>query len=86
MPGLPGAKLPAIMDEARKARAEARRARIVIHRAELGAEGTSLSGTPSERVAMAVALTRAAWAMTGKPWPEPGAARNVVRFVPRGST
>lgn len=71
------------MDEARRARAEARGQRIVIHRATLGAEVTSLNGTPSERVAMAVALTRAAWAMTGRPWPEPGAGRAVLCFVPR---
>ena len=73
-------------DEARRARAEARRGRIVIQRAGLGTEVTSLEGTPSERVATAVALTRAAWAMTGNPWPESGAARTTVRFVPRGAT
>lgn len=70
-------------DEARRARAEERRNRIVITRTSLGAEETSLEGTPSDRVKMVVELTRAAWAMTGKPWPEPGTARAAVRFVPR---
>ena len=57
----------------------------MIQRTRLGAEETSLEGTPSERVALAVLLTRAAWAMTGKPWPEPGSGRAIVRFVPRGA-
>jgi hypothetical protein len=73
-------------DEARRARAEERRSRIVITHTSLGAEETSLEGTPSDRVKMAVELTRAAWAMTGKSWPEPGTARAAVRFVPRGET
>jgi hypothetical protein len=80
-----GAKLSAMTDEARRARAEARRDRVVIQRVSLGADVTALEGTPSERVATAVALTRAAWAMSGRPWPEPGAARTTVRFVPRGA-
>jgi hypothetical protein len=74
------------MDEARRARAEARRGHIVILRTTLGEETPSREGTPEERVALAFALTRAAWAMSGQPWPEPGASRRVVRFVPRGST
>lgn len=54
---------------------------MVIHRTTLGQEKPTLEGTPAERVALAFALTRAAWAMTGEPWPESGAGRAIVRFV-----
>jgi len=73
-------------DHERGARAEARRGRIVLRKTTLGEETPSLEGTPEERVALAVALTRAAWAMSGAPWPDPGASRRVFRFVPHGST
>ncbi len=73
-------------DEALRARAEERRHRIVITRRALGVEDVAVEGTPSERVAMVGELTRAAWAMTGKPWPGPEVARTTVRFVPRSET
>ena len=63
-----------------------RGARITVRWAKLGEEpAEKLDGTPEERIERAVALTRAAWAMTGRPWPAPGSARHVVRFVPRES-
>jgi hypothetical protein len=78
-------RLWAMTEDARRARAEGRRQHIVIHRSTLGAEVESLEGTPGERVALAVALTRAAWVMTGQPWPEAGVGRAIVNFVPRGA-
>ena len=69
-------------DDERQARAEARRARVVIRRTVLGRDDEGLEGMPGERVALAFALTRASWAMTGKPWPAAGTGRAIVRFLP----
>ena len=74
------------MDDERRARAEARSGRIVIQKTTLGEETPTLEGTPEERVSLVFTLTKAAWAMSGQPWPEPGVSRRVFRFVPRGST
>jgi hypothetical protein len=49
-------------DAARRQRAEARRARITA-----GLEDQEL--TPDQRVELVETLTRAAWAMSGEPWP-----------------
>jgi hypothetical protein len=60
-------------DAARRARAESRRARMV-----LGLEDDEL--TPDQRVELVEVLTRAAWAMSGQPWPSLPRSRWPVRI------
>lgn len=55
---------------------------MVIRRTTLASEEPASDDTPAQRVALAYALTRAAWAMTRQPWPPAGAARTLVRFIP----
>lgn len=70
-----------IDEDARRARAEARRGRMWIHRARLGDPELASSETPEQRIELAAVLSRAAWAMAGQPMPTSGTARTVVRFV-----
>ena len=57
-------------DRARLARAEERGKRITARVLALGDEDDpSLVGTPASRIELLVELTRAAWALTGEPWP-----------------
>ena len=61
-----------ILDEeaARAARAVARGARLTARVLQLGEEELATpDGTPASRIELLVELTRAAWAVTGEPWP-----------------
>jgi hypothetical protein len=56
-------------EEARRVRAAARRARISIRRAALGDDVDVQAIGGREAIALAAELSRAAWALSGRPFP-----------------
>ena len=58
----------------RRARAAARSTRMI-------ADVDPLTLTPLERMALVGELTRAAWAMTGRPWPDLPRSEWPVRII-----
>jgi hypothetical protein len=70
--------VPPSDDHAAADRARARAARIL---AAGAAEG--IPSTPEERVALAVELTRAAWAFSAQPWPSYDRSHMPVRIIRR---
>jgi hypothetical protein len=69
--------------EERKARAELRRQRAVIVRAELAdLQPNSEILRGPEAMSLAWRLTREAWSLSGKPWPEYDRTSTPHRFKP----
>lgn len=73
-----------VEDEAREARAAARRSRVVLRKTQLGAPDVDLSPVRgAEAITLATKLTRQAWSLTGQAWPTYGRSETPFRFVPR---
>jgi hypothetical protein len=71
------------MDSGRRQRAEARRARAVIHRAQLSEHERDLTPIQGvEAIALALRLTREAYGLTGEPEPQYTREQTPYRFVP----
>jgi len=74
-------------DEERRQRAAERRELITLRRTTLGAEQqdpVAISGGAA--VSLAVELTRAAWSLSGRPFPRYGRADTPYVFAPRAPT
>ena len=72
-------------DDDRRARAEARRARIVLRKTRLGDEVDLHPVRGGEAVALAARVSLAAWSMSGRPLPREPRGEVQVRFVRRSS-
>jgi hypothetical protein len=76
-----------MIDADRRARAEARRGRIVLRKARLQAVEEDLSPVRgAEAVSLVHRLTREAWSLSGKPEPAYSRRETPWRFVPRAAT
>jgi len=73
-------------DQLRRQRSAERLERVTLRRTTLQADAQELPSISGEAaVSLAVELTRAAWSLSGKPFPRYGRAETPYVFVPRSS-
>lgn len=75
--------LSAMSDDARRARARARRQRMTVLFAPADATDDAAPLRGAEAMAHAVELSRMAWLLSGRPLPEYSRADMPIRFVER---
>ena len=74
--------MKAELDRARQQRAEARRRLATVRKTTLGAADADLGDVRGEEgIALAARLTRAAWSLSGAPWPRYARSETPYVFV-----
>ncbi len=68
---------------ARRRRAEARRARMTIRRTTIDDDSDPHPVYGAEAISLTTQLSRMAWSLSGRPFPQYTRAEMPVRFVPR---